>query len=401
MFTATKTSRFAQNQLIMFHHFDLWRAWFFKNLIVYLIPLGIFFFMINDASAHKASDSYLRATINQQQINLQWDIAIRDLEVAVGVDDDGNGEITWGELQGNQTELIAYALPRLAVTCNGQQISFANNITLLVDKHSDGPYAVLNFAAPCPKAVETLGFRYQLLFDIDAQHRGIVNVSDATRQYSAILSPAEPMINFDLQTRTSNSFRHFVIEGIYHIFTGYDHVLFLLTLLIAAVFQYRNNTRQTVTDFYPTLVEVTKIVTSFTLAHSLTLTLAALGIVTFPAKFIEIAIALSVIVVAILNLYPIAGYKRWSLALVFGFIHGFGFANILGDAGLQGQELAFGLIGFNLGVEIGQLAIVGVFVPIAYYLRNTWFYQQLIFKGGSMAVILIAIFWAVERSLII
>jgi hypothetical protein len=145
-------------------------------------------------------------------------------------------------------------------------------------------------------------------------------------------------------------------------------------------------------------LNVLKIVTAFTIAHSITLALAALHVVELPTRWIESAIAASVIVAAANNLWPVVGKGSWMVAFGFGLIHGFGFANALNDAGLSKGSLAMALIGFNVGVEIGQLAIVAVVVPLAFHFRHTAVYRRTILRGGSVVVIAVAAVWLAERA---
>jgi hypothetical protein len=152
-----------------------------------------------------------------------------------------------------------------------------------------------------------------------------------------------------------------------------------------------------VEQFRPAFFNVLKIVTAFTLAHSITLSLAALDVVRLPSRFVESVIAASVVLVALNNLRPMFGDKGWMVAFGFGLIHGFGFAGALGDLGLQRATLALALVGFNVGVELGQLAIVAVFLPVAFALRGSGFYRVVILRFGSAAVMLIAAGWMVDR----
>lgn len=140
-------------------------------------------------------------------------------------------------------------------------------------------------------------------------------------------------------------------------------------------------------------------VTAFTLAHSITLSLATLGLVQLPSRLVESVIALSVIVAAANNVFPLFSERRWVMAFVFGLIHGFGFASVLADLGLPTGTLVIALLGFNLGVEAGQLAIVAAFLPAAYLLRDTVFYRRAILVGGSLLVAALATVWLMERAL--
>jgi hypothetical protein len=189
---------------------------------------------------------------------------------------------------------------------------------------------------------------------------------------------------------------------------GFDHILFLLSLLLPAVLIRRARGAmaqpglirgwRAVDRFKPAFWEVFQIVTAFTIAHSITLSLAALGVITLPTRLTESAIALSVILAALNNLYPLFQRRRWMVAFAFGLIHGFGFASVLADLGLPRDALLLALVGFNLGVEVGQLVIVSAFLPTAYALRRTAFYQRMIFLGGSALICVVATGWLIERA---
>ena len=142
-----------------------------------------------------------------------------------------------------------------------------------------------------------------------------------------------------------------------------------------------------------------RIVTAFTVAHSITLSLATLGLVSLPSRVVESAIAASVVLAALNNIWPLFHSRRWIVAFVFGLVHGFGFASVLADLGLPQGALVLALVGFNLGVEGGQLAIVAVFLPVAFALRRSWFYRRAVLLGGSMLITLIAAAWFAERAL--
>ena len=145
--------------------------------------------------------------------------------------------------------------------------------------------------------------------------------------------------------------------------------------------------------------EVFKVVTAFTVAHSITLSLAALAVIQLPSRIVESAIALSVLLAALNNLRPLVLGRRWIVAFAFGLVHGFGFASVLADLGLPRDALLIALVGFNVGVEAGQLALVAVFLPVAFQLRRTWLYRRMLFIGGSALIALVATVWLLERSL--
>ncbi len=351
------------------------------------------------ALAHKPSDSYLTLYADGQSLKGQWDIALRDLEYAVGLDADGDGAITWGELKAKQADVDAYVLARLALSADGRPCRLTPT-EHLVDDHTDGAYAVLRFTAQCETgSYAKAEVEYSLFFDLDPTHRGLLRVEQAKDSLTGILSPERPRMELRAGGRSKlEQFADYVREGVWHIWIGFDHILFLLSLLLPSVFIAMGKGWQPADRFGSAFWDVFKVATSFTVAHSITLSLAALSVIQLPSRLVESAIALSVVLAALNNVWPLVHGRRWLVAFGFGLIHGFGFASVLTDLGLPQSALLLALVGFNLGVEVGQLAIIAAFLPIAFALRRTWIYRRLVFIGGSAVIVVIAGIWLVERA---
>ena len=193
-------------------------------------------------------------------------------------------------------------------------------------------------------------------------------------------------------------FWEFVTHGIWHIWLGFDHVVFLLTLLLPAVMMPAGRSWIPTESFKGALWSVTKIVTIFTLSHSVTLTLAGLGILQLPSTLVEAVIAASIIIVALMNLAPSAHrYMLW-VVFVFGLFHGFGFANVLAPLALDPTRQVIGLAAFNIGVELGQLAIVLVAFPVLWLVRKWRIYPFMAFKVGTVVLVILAGSWFLERT---
>ncbi|MFT6591340.1 MAG: hypothetical protein ACI9I0_002704 [Rhodoferax sp.] len=347
--------------------------------------------------AHKASDSYLVVEARGANITAQWDIALRDIDFALGLDRNGNAEITWGELRARQNDLAAWALSRLELARGGACALRVSG--LQVDDHTDGGYAVLHLTGECPAATGDLGLQYRLLFDLDNLHRGLLRLTLDGTSHTTVLSPNSGLLNFSPeQVQRWPQFKQYLVEGIWHIWIGFDHILFLLSLLLPAVLVVEMRRWRGVASFGVAAREVLWVVTSFTAAHSITLSLAALGLISLPSRLVESAIALSVVLAAANNLWPVVANRRWLVAFAFGLIHGFGFASVLAELGLPANALILSLLGFNVGVELGQMAIVAVFLPLAYLLRNTRFYLRGVFMAGSWLIMGVALVWLIERA---
>jgi hypothetical protein len=358
--------------------------------------------MAPPAECHKESDAYLTLrtdTHDAHRMHGQWDIALRDLDYAIGIDGNHDGAITWGEVQARHQAIEDYALPRLVVkgdgiTCDLQATGQA------IDDHTDGAYAVILFDAVCDKNIPSrLTVVYTLMYDIDPYHRGIVTIRSGERVAGAALGPSHPEASLDLRTPDRwSEFTSFLVDGIWHIWTGTDHILFLLSLLLPAVVV---STRPwvPVSRFWPACLEVIKIVTAFSVSHSITLSLAVLGFVHVPSRLVESGIALSVMVAALNNVAPMVEKRIWLIAFAFGLIHGLGFASALTGLQLPAGAMAASLGGFSVGVEIGQEAMVLAFLPMAFALRETRVYRIGLLRYGSWIIVAIATGWFIQRWL--
>ena len=354
------------------------------------------------AWAHKPSDSYLtlRASADSGNIAVRWDIALRDLDYVLGLDRDGNGEITWGEVRQRSDDITRLATSRLQLTSSDKPCGWATASPLMLDKHSDGSYAVLSLTAQCASLTGTLKARYSLLFDVDPSHRGLVQwIGPGSQNAQALIFGTESAEqSLALQPVGAwQTLRQYLVDGVWHIWSGYDHILFLLALLLPSVLVRRQGQWEGAPHLPGALKDVVKVVTAFTLAHSITLSLAALQVISLPSRVVESAIAASVVLAALNNLRGTVEGRRWVMAFVFGLLHGFGFASVLADLGLPQGALVLALVGFNVGVELGQLAIVAVFLPLAFSLRGTGFYRFGVLKIGSLLVALLASWWLAQR----
>lgn len=349
--------------------------------------------------AHKPSDSYLALKLDGHRIRGQWDIALRDLDYAIGLDGDHDGTITWGELRARQPDIAAYASAHLQIAT--AHAACEKRIEKhLIDHHSDGAYAVLLFTVACPNAEIPDRAVYHLFFDLDPQHRGLLRLEHGGVTRTAIFGPEHSQQAIAVaQASSAQEFLSYGRTGVWHIWIGYDHILFLLSLLLPAVLSWQSGSWRPAASMRLACTEVFKIVTAFTVAHSITLSLAAFGLIALPSRLVESAIAASVLLAALNNLYPLCYARRWAVAFLFGLIHGLGFANVLTDLGLPRASLLSALIGFNVGVEIGQLAIIAAFLPLAYALRQSLYYRLIALGLGSVLIALLAAAWLLERSL--
>jgi hypothetical protein len=364
-------------------------------LLLLFVPLLAF--------AHKPSDSYLTIRGDEKSTDLavRWDIALRDLDYVLELDRDGNGALTWGEVRTREGDIVKYATERLALTAGDKACAWQAAAPMQLDHHSDGTYAVLSLTAKCEDFGHGLKMKYSLLFDVDPSHRGLVQwiAPGSTGAQALVFGTDNAEQTLALQAQSAwQTLGQYLKDGMWHIWIGYDHILFLLSLLLPAVLVRVKDDWQPAASLNRSLLEVLKVVTAFTLAHSITLSLAALQVISLPSRIVESTIAASVVFAALNNLRGTIEKKRWVMAFVFGLVHGFGFASVLADLGLPQGALALALVGFNLGVEVGQMAIVVAFVPIAFALRRTLFYRHGVLTFGSILVALVAGYWFAQRA---
>jgi hydrogenase/urease accessory protein HupE len=277
--------------------------------------------------------------------------------------------------------LVALMRQRLQVTIDGAAatIDFGR-----LDVAPERQSVRLHFRIGAPDHVGSMRVS-GALFPYDANHRTFLNVYEGEALTQAILERHRPTFDYFAGTRQGARavVRKFLPAGIHHILIGPDHLLFLIGLLLLG----------------GTLTRLLLIVTGFTLAHSITLSLAALGLVSPPASIIEPAIALSIISVGVDNLLVRSGrdVRPW-IAFAFGLVHGFGFANVLREMELPSRALGWSLFSFNVGVEIGQLLVV-VLAATALQALRRWSpgVSRRVALAGSVAVIIAGGFWFVER----
>jgi hypothetical protein len=359
------------------------------------IVLAVAVVLAPAALAHKASDAYVTLDRNATRLTARVDIALRDLELSIGLDADGDGQITWGEVRRRHDAIAALVRDRISVSARDRACPL-QVVGHRIDNHSDGAYAVVDIAGKCD-GDGALVIDYRLLFDVDPQHRGLVNVVDDGVSRSLVLSADRPRATA-ADPGFLTQFATYAREGALHIWTGYDHMLFLLGLLLPAVLVRSEGGWKPVERIGPVAWSVLGIVTAFTIAHAITLTLATLGVVRIPSRITESIVALSIVVAALMNLRGVSPRGRWGIAFAFGLVHGLGFANVLAALDLPRSVLATALLAFNVGVELGQLVVAALFLPLAFMLRETRLYRPVVLVGGSLLIAALGAAWFVERA---
>jgi HupE / UreJ protein len=357
------------------------------------------------AHAHQASDAFLTLRVDGTAVEQRLDVALRDLDRDLALDADGDGLLRWHEVRDRWAELERLVDAAVVVRADGSPCRSQARATPMLDEHADGRHAVLQRTLQCEAAPLVFSIDYRLFAATDPTHRGITRIvtADGTPHTRVLVPGAAPLevsaSGAPSATAAPQGAAGFFFEGLRHIAGGADHVLFVITLLLVAVWRREGGRWAPREQARSAWAEALRLVTAFTVAHSLTLGLAAAGVLAPPPRWIESLIALSVLVAAVDNLRPFVPGPRWLTVGFFGLVHGFGFAGPLQDLGLRGGELVMPLISFNLGVEAGQLLIVLMLLPLALVLRHTSTYRRWIVAPASAAVALLALGWTLQRAL--
>lgn len=350
------------------------------------------------ASAHKASTSYLRLNVQAAQVTGRWDISLRDLDYALGLDANNDAALTWGEVRGQEGRIADYALARLQLSADRAACTLAVR-QLQIIEHSDGRYASLALAGQCPHEPVSLALAYSLLFDLDALHRGLLNL-EFRGSHSGIFGPQSTSLRFSAAGASSTSvFRQYFHEGLWHVWTGLDHMLFLAGLFLPAVLRRSGRQWLPAESLRSAFAQSAVMVTAFTFAHALTLTLAATGVFSPPTRWVESGVALSVLFAGANNLLPMVYRGLFFVAAGFGLIHGAAIAGGLIELGLPPGGRVWALLAFNLGVEAAQLAVLLAVLPPSFLLRKFAAYRWLVLLPGSAFIAFAGFVWLLQRGL--
>jgi HupE / UreJ protein len=343
--------------------------------------------------ADAAANQYPQLSFEVAAVSIsgEWKIRVADVQEALQLDSNHDGKVTWPEIEHRREDIESYLGAHLRIATQSGDLSYRFQ-QLAYGLQGGEPFLLARLSADAVDSIQSLQVSASLPLDVTVIWPG------EGLQKERLAANSGPR-TFARSDAARSGFLQSFQQGTWHIWTGYDHVLFLIVLLIPAVFQRTPTGREAVQTFNSALIRVVIIVSAFTVAHSITLACAASGLISLPSRLVESVIAASIFIAALSNLMPrAAGGRSAALAFGFGLIHGFGFAGALSEIGAQGAPLWRTLLAFNLGVEAGQLAIVAVFLPIAYLLRQTPFYRTGVLYGGSCMAGLCALLWFWQRA---
>jgi hypothetical protein len=394
------------------------------------------------ASAHKGSDAYLdvqqvddvappagASVVAQRDYRFTLAVAIKDLDLLLPLDANADGRVTWGEVKAAMPSVLRL-LDESANTESPPAPQRGSRAAAAkcrldwqfdgVDRRGDGTYVRLVTRTRCA-AAQQLAFRYTLFRAQDANHRlliagriggnDLLTTASPQQANSLILSTGATTFQ-DAATSVADGrpssrlsvLRDYFRLGVRHLLEGYDHLAFLLALVLPLRLGFFCAMPRVMRDVAAlersrggAWWALLSTVTAFTIGHSITLMLATFGWTQASPRWVEPAIALSIAVTALLNLRPVAQIRTDVLALLFGLVHGYGFAGLLLEAAAPTGLLPWALAGFNGGVEAGQLIAVSGWVLLAQTVVARSWYPRLVVRGGSMLLVLLAAWWFWQR----
>lgn len=362
-----------------------------------LLVVCAWLLLSTSAAAHQMSTAYFTGKLTTTGVlEGQWQMRLFDLEQAVGLDGDNDGRLLWLEVVNRQRAIEDYVRQQLAFSRGGQSCSFTLPSGWQVDTHFNESYLVLPVVVQCPLA-GALAMDYHAFFQQDSEHKLLVSLTTGDHSHNRVLSDAQRSLTLNGNAGSRwLTFQQFFYQGMIHIWKGLDHVLFLMILLLTCVVTHkagqwtaRDNPRQII-------VSAAWLVSAFTLAHSITLSATALGWLNVSSRWVEVGIAATVVLTALNNIYPLVLRLGW-LTFGFGLLHGMGFAGVLGELGLPADQKVLTVLAFNVGVEIGQLIIVVLALPLLMAVRNQRWYYRYGLTVSSMAVASLASLWVIQR----
>lgn len=359
-------------------------------------------------NAHELSSGYLTLSAGEEN-TYSGELLLKpdDIGQVAGLDTNGNGALTWGEIHQNQPLLQSYIAKVLSIKVDDTPCKISLSMPNIRSVSGDS-YLVSPIQVMCESA-GTLGIHYDGIFEHSPTHKLLVNVnlagqSGVSSQSSTEKTSVTSVLDFDNRSVTYDAvttsltalFISLVYEGVWHIFIGIDHILFLVATLLTVNLAREKKQWQKEPSASRVVKHTVILVSAFTLAHSITLTATALNFIALDSRLVELGIAISVLLTALNNIYPLI-VRLGIITFAFGLLHGMGFASVFADLNAQSNNLVLSVAAFNIGVEVGQLAIVAVLLPLLLWLRHYTFYAKTLMPLLSSVIAIIAINWTIQR----
>ncbi|MEM6628439.1 MAG: HupE/UreJ family protein [Bacteroidota bacterium] len=381
------------------------------------------------SKAHQPDQSYIYLRMFDQSTEGTFQINYKNINELLGTNFTDSAKLA--DLAPYLPQIQTYILEHSSFSANGSPLHIEFIDPTIFPAPDAGTFLLQHFEFDeIQEAPDAMDITFNFFYEQNQSHSNWLMIESSwkagvfnnERIPSLIFDQGRGMQTLDLSNFTLfRGFMLFIYQGMKHIWIGFDHILFLLALLLPSVITRNgvgeeNNFGKQLGEnhfltkiapqmpdwaplqaFRPALWNVIKVVTFFTIAHSITLSVASLGIVQLPSRMVESIIALSIALAAYHNFRPLFSQREWLIVFGFGLFHGFGFASVLGDLGVTGEYMLLTLLGFNLGVEVGQIVIIILIFPFLFWLRNSKLYPYLL-TIGSILLVLVSLYWFAGRA---
>ena len=381
--------------------------------VVFILVLTIAILCYSSIShAHQFSTAHAKLEPNgTNQYQGYIAVSLEDLQQTLAIDPNNDGELKWQEVIDSMPVIQSYLTNHITVWQSPENRTTENNntptITCLTE-WSNAPelselYSEIllhiSVTITCPtntEAISELNFKYSVFFDTLSDHKLLLSWLYNNNESYFIIDSNQQQVDLNFtSTSVLNTISFYLYQGVIHIWFGLDHVLFVLALILPFAWLKFRQGRFSSTQRL-VLRDLVILITSFTLAHSITLTLTALNLLSIPSKWAEIGIAISVAFTAI-NIITQWVKKLGVITFLFGLLHGMGFAGALSELGLSQTHKISSIVAFNLGVEIGQVAIIFLLYPMLSRLRRTQTLQYTLVPTLAVLIALMGGYWIIER----
>lgn len=395
------------------------------RLLLFTISFHLLCFF--HASAHSVGQNYIYFRIYEKNMAGRFEVNVNDVNKILESEIPDRPEMD--QVAPYLPSLQEYILKHTSFSANEANLPIEYKEVEILHTNA-GTFLLLHFIFDESMAPpEEITIRSEMLFDKEPAQQCWLMI-EYNWKAGIYNNEAIPSLIFDSDHREQSlslaefsvmkGFLAMVYQGMKHIWIGLDHILFLLALLLPAVLSRQLSPEEEtfaekvapdsflaklspglrswwpLPEFRSAFINVVKVVTFFTIAHTITLSIAALGILDLPGRWVESIIAFSIALAAYHNVRPIFHKREWLIVFGFGLFHGFGFASVLGDIGIGGEFLVLTLLGFNLGVEIGQIVIICLLFPVLFFIRRLRIFPGVLIYG-SIFLIIVSLYWFVGR----
>lgn len=358
---------------------------------LFVLWAAVLLVMAHAMPAHAHDTGIASATLGLDgdvPARLDIELDVSDLELALGLDSNRDGDILWQEFKQRELHIVDYLARSFTIRSAGELCEFVEGSASSGVRLTASPSIAVGFSLSCLPSNDTVDVDNRLLQAIDPAAKTFLTINGAMGSRAEVLDLGLTTIDVGATSATSAALT-FLKQGIHHILIGADHLAFLLLLLLPIA---------RIGTLKERFLTITAIVTAFTVAHSITLTLAVTGHLALPGKPVEIAIAASVVIAGVVNMFRPRHRLSWIIAYTFGLIHGFGFAGVLAELEIASNLRLLNLFAFNLGIELGQIALIVLALPLLQLFGSRTQFTRFVVPTASAVVTGVALFWVMERT---